>query len=65
GAKYHVLVMRYETITNTKEFGPVFKSAPIWEMLVVDEGQQLKSNTSLICKHLKELSSRHRMIMTG
>lgn len=40
GAKYHVLVTTYETITNTKEFGPVFKGAPVWEMLVVDEGQR-------------------------
>lgn len=43
GAKYHVLVTTYETITNTKEFGPVFKGAPIWEMLVVDEGQRRES----------------------
>ena len=40
GAKYHVLVTTYETITNTKEFGPVFKSTPSWELLVVDEGQR-------------------------
>ncbi|TBU49968.1 SNF2 family N-terminal domain-containing protein [Dichomitus squalens] len=65
GAKYHVLVTTYETITNTKEFGPVFKSTPSWEMLVVDEGQRLKSDASLIFKRLKELKSKHRIIMTG
>ncbi|KAI0756774.1 SNF2 family N-terminal domain-containing protein [Daedaleopsis nitida] len=65
GAKYHVLVTTYETVTNAKEFGPVFKSTPRWEMLVVDEGQRLKSDASLIFKRLKELNSFHRIIMTG
>lgn len=40
GAKYHVLVTTYETVTNAKEFTPVFKSVPRWEALVVDEGQR-------------------------
>ncbi len=48
GAKYHVLVTTYETITNTKEFGPVFKSAPVWEMLVVDEGQRRGSHVLFV-----------------
>ncbi|KAI0720008.1 SNF2 family N-terminal domain-containing protein [Cerioporus squamosus] len=65
GAKYHVLVTTYETVTNPKEFGPIFKSTPRWEMLVVDEGQRLKSDESLIFKRLKELNSFHRIIMTG
>ena len=38
--KYHVLVTTYETITNSRDFGPVFKQAPRWEALVVDEGQR-------------------------
>ena len=42
GAKFHVLVTTYETVTNTKEFGPVFKRSPRWETLVVDEGQRRK-----------------------
>ncbi|EIW64252.1 uncharacterized protein TRAVEDRAFT_158327 [Trametes versicolor FP-101664 SS1] len=65
GAKYHVLVTTYETVTNAKEFTPVFKSVPRWEALVVDEGQRLKSDASLIFKRLKELNSFHRIIMTG
>ncbi|KAI0361386.1 hypothetical protein OH77DRAFT_1417635 [Trametes cingulata] len=65
GAKYHVLVTTYETVTNVKEFTPVFKSMPRWEVLVVDEGQRLKSDASLIFKRLKELNSFHRIIMTG
>ena len=45
-AKYHVLVTTYETVTNHKEFGPVFKHTPRWEMLVVDEGQRRKLPSS-------------------
>lgn len=40
GAKFHVLVTTYEMITNPKEFTPVFKNTPRWEILVVDEGQR-------------------------
>ena len=47
GAKYHVLVTTYETITNQKEFTAVFKSTPRWEVLVVDEGQRRKSRPSV------------------
>ncbi|KAI0830534.1 P-loop containing nucleoside triphosphate hydrolase protein [Trametes gibbosa] len=65
GAKYHVLITTYETITNTKEFVPVFKNTPRWEVLVVDEGQRLKSDASLIFKRLKELNTFQRVIMTG
>ncbi|KAI0652071.1 SNF2 family N-terminal domain-containing protein [Trametes meyenii] len=65
GAKYHVLVTTYETVTNAKEFAPVFKKTPRWEILVVDEGQRLKSDASLIFKRLKELNSFQRVIMTG
>lgn len=44
GAKYHVLVTTYETITNPKEFGSVFRACPRWEVLVVDEGQRRTSS---------------------
>ncbi|KAF5388487.1 hypothetical protein D9757_004581 [Collybiopsis confluens] len=32
GAKFHVLVTTYESITNPKEFGNVFKNQPRWEV---------------------------------
>ena len=38
--KYHVLVTTYETVTNSRDFGAVFKQAPRWEALIVDEGQR-------------------------
>lgn len=85
GAKYHVLVTTYEMITNAKEFMPVFRSTPRWEILVVDEGQRreslreltianknsdprvmsVKNDSSLIFRKLKELTTIHRVIMTG
>ncbi|KZT02402.1 uncharacterized protein LAESUDRAFT_661821 [Laetiporus sulphureus 93-53] len=65
GIKYHVLVTTYEMITNPKEFTPIFKNVPRWEVLVVDEGQRLKSDESLIFKKLKDLKTVHRVIMTG
>lgn len=43
GAKFHVLVTTYETFTNAKDVGTLFKSVPRWEVLVVDEGQRRKS----------------------
>lgn len=38
--KYHVLITTYETITNSRDFTPVFKQVPRWEALIVDEGQR-------------------------
>lgn len=38
--KYHVLITTYETITSSRDFGPVFKQVPRWEALIVDEGQR-------------------------
>ncbi|KAJ7630765.1 SNF2 family DNA-dependent ATPase [Roridomyces roridus] len=63
-AKYHVLVTTYETLLG-RDFGTVFKNQPRWEVLVVDEGQRLKSDSSLLFKKLNELNTLHRVIMTG
>ncbi|KAF8140421.1 hypothetical protein EV363DRAFT_1153685 [Boletus edulis] len=63
--KYHVLVTTYETITNPRDFTTVFKGVGRWEVLVVDEGQRLKSDGSLLFKKLNELKPIHRIIMTG
>ncbi|KZS89284.1 hypothetical protein SISNIDRAFT_489259 [Sistotremastrum niveocremeum HHB9708] len=43
----------------------VFGNVPRWECLIVDEGQRLKSDSSLIFKTLSSLNSEHRIIMTG
>ena len=57
--KFHVLITTYESVTNVKDFTPVFKKQPRWEVscllsltsadsgsmqvLVVDEGQRCRS----------------------
>ncbi|KAJ7293407.1 SNF2 family DNA-dependent ATPase [Mycena rebaudengoi] len=64
-AKFHVLVTTYEAFMNPKEFTPVFKNQPRWEVVVIDEGQRLKNNDSLLFRKLNELKSIHRIIMTG
>ncbi|KAH7930550.1 hypothetical protein BV22DRAFT_56154 [Leucogyrophana mollusca] len=65
GIKYHVLITTYDAVTNNRDFSSVFKSTPRWEVLVVDEGQRLKSDSSLLFKKLKELNTIQRVIMTG
>ncbi|KAF5352561.1 hypothetical protein D9756_006063 [Leucocoprinus leucothites] len=63
-AKFHVLVTTYENITG-RDFTTVFKNQDRWEVLIVDEGQRLKSDASLLFRKLNELRSNHRVIMTG
>ncbi|KAI6118993.1 hypothetical protein EV401DRAFT_1965170 [Pisolithus croceorrhizus] len=54
--KYHVLITTYETVTNNRDFAVVFRNVPRWEVLVVDEGQRLKSDTNLLFRKLNELN---------
>ncbi|KAF8329124.1 SNF2 family N-terminal domain-containing protein [Cantharellus anzutake] len=62
---YHVLIGTYEAITNPRDFNSVFKSVPRWEVVVIDEGQRVKSDSSLLFRRLKELNSIQRILMTG
>ncbi|KAF8497997.1 hypothetical protein JB92DRAFT_2985471 [Gautieria morchelliformis] len=62
--KFHVLVTTYETLIG-KDFTSVFKTVPRWELLVIDEGQRLKSDSSLLFRRLNELNTIHRILMTG
>ncbi|KAI9513073.1 SNF2 family N-terminal domain-containing protein [Russula earlei] len=64
GAKYHVLITTYDTITS-KDFHTVIKNVHRWEVLIVDEGQRLKNDHSVLFKKLNELKVSHRVIMTG
>ncbi|QRW05377.1 chromodomain-helicase-DNA-binding protein 4 [Ceratobasidium sp. AG-Ba] len=61
---YHALVTTYETLQGV-DFTPVFKKPGRWEVLVVDEGQRLKSDSSLLFRKLSELHTVHRILMTG
>ncbi|KAF8578409.1 hypothetical protein K439DRAFT_1663741 [Ramaria rubella] len=62
--KFHVLVTTYDTLIG-KDFTAVFKSVPRWELLIIDEGQRLKNEASLLFKRLNELNTVHRILMTG
>ena len=48
GAKYHVLVTTYDTVSSQKELTAVFKKTPRWEVLIVDEGQRCKWGFSFL-----------------
>lgn len=41
-AKFHVLIATYESVIGTRDFTPVFKNQPRWEVLIIDEGQRCK-----------------------
>ncbi|TRM65956.1 SNF2 family N-terminal domain-containing protein [Schizophyllum amplum] len=64
-AKFHVLVTSYEAVTHKTDFGAVFKKQPRWEVLIIDEGQRLKNDKSLLFQKLNDLKAKHRVIMTG
>ncbi|KAF8707907.1 Class II histone deacetylase complex subunits 2 and 3, partial [Rhizoctonia solani] len=61
---YHALVTTYETLAGP-EFHQVFKKPGRWETVVVDEGQRLKNDSSLLFRKLNELNTIHRILMTG
>ncbi|CAE7060596.1 unnamed protein product [Rhizoctonia solani] len=61
---YHALVTTYETLSGA-DFHTVFKKPGRWEMVVVDEGQRLKNDSSLLFRKLNELHTVHRILMTG
>lgn len=60
--KFHVVVasdssVRVDSLPLRKVGG--------WDVIIVDEGQNLKSGKSLLLKRLNELPAEHRVIMTG
>ena len=59
----HVVVTTYEMITNITE-NVVFRRNS-WECLVVDEGQRLKNENSILFVKLNELMVEHRVLLTG
>ncbi|KAL7423006.1 hypothetical protein Q5752_002304 [Cryptotrichosporon argae] len=63
GLKAHVVLTTYDTITGS-EFR-IFSNVPRWEVLIIDEGQRLKSDSSLMFNRLKQLNTVHRVLLTG
>ncbi|KAJ9476432.1 putative Chromo domain-containing protein 1 (putative) [Pseudozyma hubeiensis] len=60
--KFHVVVAA--EVTVRLDSLPLRKVGS-WDVIIVDEGQNLKSGKSLLLKRLNELHAEHRIIMTG
>jgi len=61
--KCHVVVTTYEMIVNPADSALFRKNS--WECLVVDEGQRLKNENSLLFVKLNELVIESRVLLTG
>ncbi|CAO3564356.1 unnamed protein product [Mortierella alpina] len=61
--KCHVVVTTYEMIVNATD-GSLFRKNS-WECLVVDEGQRLKNENSMLFVKLNELVIENRVLLTG
>ena len=59
--KCHVVVTSYQTPIND---ATLLKAVP-WTALVVDEGQRLKSEDSLLYKALTSFKIDHKVLLTG
>lgn len=58
----HAVVLTYESALSDIN---VFKKVEFWPVLVVDEAQRLKSDTSLLYEKLNTLQKGHIVLMTG
>lgn len=59
--KCHIVITSY---TTAAEDSSVLKPVP-WECLIVDEGQRLKNDGSLLYKVLSGYKIRHKVLLTG
>ena len=59
--KCHVVVTSYTTPIDD---ATLLKSIP-WEALIVDEGQRLKNDSSLLYKALSSFKIKHKVLLTG
>ncbi|KAG0368345.1 hypothetical protein BGZ54_002138 [Gamsiella multidivaricata] len=61
--KCHVVVTTYEMIVNPVDSAMFRRNS--WECLVVDEGQRLKNENSMLFVKLNELVIENRVLLTG
>ncbi|KAI0864890.1 PHD/FYVE-zinc-finger like domain-containing protein [Xylaria cubensis] len=61
GMKAHVVIMSYEAAANVKN---VFAGVK-WVGLIVDEGQRLKNEDTILYKSLQEMKIPCRILLTG
>ncbi|KAH6655543.1 hypothetical protein BKA67DRAFT_561021 [Truncatella angustata] len=61
GIKAHVVIMSYEAAVDA---GSTFRSVK-WQGLIVDEGQRLKNDKSLLYRALQDMRIPFRVLLTG
>lgn len=61
----HVLITSYETATKPDDQGRQFFHEMPWQSLVVDEGQRLKNDSSLLYKSLSRVKVPFKVLLTG
>lgn len=61
--KCHIVVTSYSCPANPSD-ASLLRKVP-WECLIVDEGQRLKNDASLLYKELEKFRIRHKVLMTG
>ncbi|ETS74543.1 hypothetical protein PFICI_13027 [Pestalotiopsis fici W106-1] len=61
GIKAHVVIMSYEAAVDAKS---TFRSVK-WQGLIVDEGQRLKNDKSLLYGALRDMKIPYRLLLTG
>lgn len=61
GIKAHVVIMSYEAAVDAKSS---FRSVK-WQGLIVDEGQRLKNDKSLLYNALRDMKIPFRLLLTG
>ncbi|KAK6530906.1 hypothetical protein TWF281_007740 [Arthrobotrys megalospora] len=59
--KCHIVVSSYQAIA---EHSTTLKSVP-WQVLIVDEGQRLKSDETILYKELWSFKFQHKVLLTG
>ncbi|KAK6515047.1 hypothetical protein TWF506_007399 [Arthrobotrys conoides] len=59
--KCHIVVSSYQAIADHSS---ILKAVP-WQVLVVDEGQRLKSDETILYKELSSFRFQHKVLLTG
>ncbi|KAK9321944.1 P-loop containing nucleoside triphosphate hydrolase protein [Lipomyces orientalis] len=57
----HVVITSFNTLMDDSSF----LNRYTWQVLVVDEGQRLKSDKNMTYKSLKEMHTEHKVLLTG
>lgn len=61
--KCHVVIVSYSQCQPGPD-SALLRRIP-WEVLVVDEGQRLKNDTSQMYKEMEKFKIRHKVLLTG